>query len=186
MFLVAGLGNPAVRYARNRHNVGFQILDILAGRHGLRFERSQQQALVAAGLIARQRVLLAKPQTYMNESGRAVGALVRFYKLPLEQLLVVYDDLDLPQGTIRLRPGGGPGGQGGMRSIIAHLGTEAFPRLRVGIGRPPGRMDPAAYVLQDFGAEEESQLKIVREEAADAVELWLRDGLAPAMNRYNR
>lgn len=186
MFLIPGLGNPGTRYAGNRHNVGFQVLDLLAARHNLRFDRSEHRAVVAHGRIAGQRVLLAKPQTYMNESGRAVGPLARFYKVAPEQIMVVFDDLDLPQGTIRLRPQGGAGGHNGMRSIIEHLATDNFPRLRIGIGRPPGQMDPAAYVLQDFRPEEEAEMTLVRQEAADALELWLREGLPSAMNRYNQ
>lgn len=185
MFLIVGLGNPGSRYARNRHNLGFQVLDRLAARHDLRFDRSQKQALVAQGTIAGQRVLLAKPQTYMNASGEAVAPLARFYQIPLDRVMVIFDDLDLPLGTLRLRPGGGAGGHNGMRSIIHHLGSDAFPRLRIGIGRPPGRMAPTAYVLQDFRPEEEAEMAIVREQAADAIELWLSEGLPAAMNRYN-
>lgn len=186
MFLIVGLGNPGPQYARHRHNVGFQVVDLLAVRHGLNFGRTQHRALVAQGAIAGRRVLLAKPQTYMNESGRAVAPLARFYKVAPEEIMVVSDDLDLPQGAIRLRPQGGSGGHKGMHSIIAHLGTADFPRLRVGIGRPPGQMDPADYVLQDFRPEEEREMAIVRQEAADAIEVWLQEGLPAAMNRYNQ
>ena len=122
----------------------------------------------------------------MNESGRAIVPLTRFYKVQLECLLVVYDDLDLPLGTVRLRPEGGTGGHKGIRSIIEHLGTRDFPRLRIGIGRPPGRMDPAAYVLQDFSADEESLLEETLERAVAAIETWLRQGIEVAMDRYNR
>jgi PTH1 family peptidyl-tRNA hydrolase len=122
----------------------------------------------------------------MNESGCTVSPLVHFYRVPLERLLVVYDDLDLPLGTLRLRPGGGSGGHKGMRSIIEHLGSQAFPRLRIGIDRPPGRMDPAAYVLQDFSEDEESLLEDRLEQAVSAVETWVRQGVEVAMTRYNR
>lgn len=184
-YLIVGLGNPGPQYARNRHNVGFQVLDRLAARHGLSFSRTMHRALVAEGHIDGRRVILAKPLTYMNNSGEAVGALVRYFNIPLEQVLVVYDDMDLPQGALRLRPKGGSGGQRGMQSIIHHLGTEVFPRLRVGIGRPPGRMDAAAYVLQNFSPDEETIMEEVRERAADAIETWLREGLQAAMNRFN-
>lgn len=184
-YLIVGLGNPGPQYARNRHNVGFQVLDRLAARHGLSFSRTMHRALVAEGRIEGRRVLLAKPLTYMNNSGEAVGALVRYFNIPLEQVLVVYDDMDLPPGTIRLRPKGGSGGQRGVQSIIHHLGTEAFPRLRIGIGRPPERMDAAAYVLQNFSPDEETIMEEVRERAVDAIETWLRDGLQTAMNRFN-
>ncbi len=183
--LIVGLGNPGREYKNNRHNVGFRIVDFLAERHGLSFGRMQHDAFVATGSIAGQPVVLAKPQNYMNRSGPPVAALVRFYKLPPEQLLVAFDDLDLPTGTIRLRPSGGAGGHNGMRSIIERLGSEDFPRLRVGIGRPPGRMDAAAYVLQDFGADERVVIEETCLRAAEAVETWLRDGVVLAMSRHN-
>ena len=185
MHLIVGLGNPGARYVRNRHNVGFQIVELLAARHQLSFARGQGKALVAQGAIAGQRVMLAKPQGYMNASGEAVRALLNFYKLERERLIVVYDDLDLPFGRLRLRPDGSAGGQNGVRSIIHALGDDRFARLRVGIGRPPGRMDPAAYVLQDFSTEQEAEMAILRQEAADALECWLREGIMHAMNRYN-
>jgi PTH1 family peptidyl-tRNA hydrolase len=137
------------------------------------------------GNVQGKRVILAKPLTFMNDSGRAVRRLVDYYKIPLEQLIVVVDDLDLPLAQLRLRSKGGSGGQRGMRSIIQHLGSEEFARLRVGIGRPAGRMDPSAYVLQDFSAEQEEEMKIVRQEAADALEVWLEEGIESAMNRFN-
>jgi PTH1 family peptidyl-tRNA hydrolase len=184
--LIVGLGNPGRAYAGNRHNVGFQCLDRLAARHRLSFGRLQNGALIASGVIAGRRAVLAKPQGFMNLSGRPVGALLRFYQLTLDDLLVVYDDLDLPLGTLRLRPEGGAGGHNGMRSLIQHLGTQDFPRLRVGIGRPPGRMDPAAYVLQDFGRDEQAVLAEVYDQAQQALEHWLEHGLDAAMNRFNR
>lgn len=184
-FLIAGLGNPGREYQGNRHNIGFQVVEHLAARHGLSFTRMQEGAAVASGRIAGQPVVLAKPQKYMNRSGGPVGSLLRFYKIPLDHLLVVFDDLDLPTGTIRLRPSGGAGGQKGMRDIIQRLGSEGFPRLRVGIDRPPGRMDPAAYVLQDFGTEELEIMRDVIDRAADAIETWLREGIDIAMTRHN-
>jgi PTH1 family peptidyl-tRNA hydrolase len=184
--LIAGLGNPGPRYATNRHNVGFRCLELLAARHELAFDKRQKRAVIASGAIHTRRIILAKPQTFMNESGRAVAPLARFYKVQPERLLVVYDDLDLPLGTIRLRPEGGSGGHKGMRSIIEQIGTEAFPRLRIGIGRPPGQMDPAAYVLQDFSSEEEPLLEETLEHAVAAIEVWMSEGVEVAMNRYNR
>ncbi|HEC21296.1 MAG TPA: aminoacyl-tRNA hydrolase [Chloroflexi bacterium] len=183
--LIVGLGNPGREYRNNRHNVGFQVLDHLAERHGLAFTRQQADALIATGQIAGRAVILAKPQTFMNNSGGPVASLQRFYKIDLPQLLVVFDDLDLPPGTIRMRPSGGSSGQKGMKSIIERLGSEGFPRLRIGIGRPPGRMDPAAYVLQDFSEEERAIMQEVYERAADAIETWLTDGIELAMSRYN-
>ena len=183
--LIAGLGNPGPQYAANRHNIGFRCLDRLAAAHGLTFDRRQKRALTARGVIAGREVLLVKPQTFMNESGRAVVPLARFYKVPPARLLVVYDDLDLPPGTLRLRPSGGSGGHRGMRSIIAQLGSQEFPRLRIGIGRPPGRMDPAAYVLQDFAPEEWPLMEETLARAIAAIEVWLTEGLHAAMSRYN-
>lgn len=184
-FLIVGLGNPGREYAANRHNVGFHAVDHLAARHNVPFSRVQHGAMTASGRIAGQSVILAKPQQYMNRSGTAVGALVRFYKLPPENLLVIFDDLDLPTGTVRLRPSGGSGGQNGMKHIIERLGTQDFPRVRIGIGRPPGRMDAAAYVLQNFGPGEQPLIDEALDRAADAVETWLRDGVELAMSRHN-
>lgn len=184
-FLVVGLGNPGPRYAANRHNAGFQCVELLARAHDLSFGRLQHRARVATGTIAERRVVLAKPLTYMNLSGRAVGPLVRWYKVPLGQLMVIYDDLDLPLGAIRLRPAGGAGGHKGVGSIVAALGSEEFPRLRVGIGRPPAGWDPADYVLSDFTADELPLFHNAAETAAQAIECWLTDGLVPAMNRFN-
>ena len=183
--MIVGLGNPGPRYAQNRHNVGFQIVDELVAKHGLGFDKRQFKALIASGHIDGQRVLLVKPQTFMNLSGEAVQPLVSYYKVELEDLMVVFDDMDLPVGVIRLRPFGGAGGHNGMKSIIGRLGSNQFPRLRVGIGRPPGRMDPAAYVLQDFSADEESLMVQVRDRAVQALETWLNSGIDAAMNAFN-
>jgi len=185
-YLIVGLGNPGPRYAANRHNVGFRCLKRLAIAHDLAFDKRQGQARVALGTVHGRRVVLAQPQTFMNESSRAVVPLARFYRVPPERLLVVYDDLDLPLGTVRLRPEGGSGGHKGMRSIIEHLGSQNFSRLRIGIGRPPGRMDPAAYVLQDFSAEEEPLVAEMLEWAVVAIETWLCEGIKEAMSRHNR
>lgn len=183
--LIVGLGNPGREYVQTRHNIGFQVVSLLAEKHGLKFSRMQNEALVATGRIGDVRVVLAKPQTWMNESGRAVGPLAKFYKVEMARLLVVYDDLDRPAGTLRLRSEGGHGGHNGMRSIIARLGTPDFPRLRAGIGRPPGRMDPAAYVLQPFARDEVPWMDTARERAAQAIECFLAEGIIQAMNRYN-
>jgi PTH1 family peptidyl-tRNA hydrolase len=184
--LIAGLGNPGVQYAHNRHNVGFHCLRRLAVAHGLEFKRRKKKAYIASGDVAGKPVVLAMPQNFMNESGRSGAPLVRFYKLPLERLLVVYDDLDLPQGTIRLRLEGGSGGHKGMASIIRELSSQNFPRLRIGIGRPPGQMDPADYVLQDFDSAEKPAIEDALERAAAAIETWLAEGIEEAMDRYNR
>jgi PTH1 family peptidyl-tRNA hydrolase len=185
-YLIVGLGNPGREYRQNRHNAGFILLDRLAARHKLpAFTRRQGQALISTGPIGEAAVILAKPQTYMNLSGQAVGALLRFYQLPLERLLVCVDDIDLPLGTLRLRPEGGSAGHNGMRSLIEQLGTERFPRLRLGVGRPPGSKAAAGYVLRDFRGEDAEVFDVVLDRAAEAVECWLRDGLVTAMNRFN-
>ena len=183
--LIAGLGNLGPKYAANRHNVGFRCLERLAADHGLTFDKRQKQARVALGTIGGRRVVLVQPQTFMNESGRAVVPLARFYKIEPERMLVIYDDLDLPLGTVRLRPEGGSGGHKGMRSIIEHLGGQNFSRLRIGIDRPPGQMDPAAYVLQNFSAEEEPLLEETLQRAVAAIETWLREGIEAAMSHHN-
>ncbi|RME08494.1 MAG: aminoacyl-tRNA hydrolase [Anaerolineae bacterium] len=185
-YLIAGLGNPGRKYRNNRHNIGFMAADRLASRLGCEFTRLQQKALVCDARLDGRKIILAKPQTYMNNSGQAIGALVRFYKIPLENLLVIYDDVDLPFGTLRLRPAGGSGGQKGMQSIIQHLHSEQFPRLRLGIGRPPGRMQTADYVLQDFPQSQAEELEIMLERAADAALLFIEQGIEAAMTRYNR
>ncbi len=185
MYLIVGLGNPGVRYARNRHNVGARCLARLAATHNLEFSRRQKNARVARGEVGGVPVLLAIPQTFMNESGRAVAPLARFYQMPPERLMVVYDDLDLPLGAIRIRPDGGSGGHRGMQSVIDHLGTQKFPRLRVGIGRPPGQMDPADYVLQNFSPDEEPVVEEAVERAIAAIQTWLTEGLEKAMSEYN-
>jgi len=185
VYLIAGLGNPGREYRQNRHNAGFMLLDRLAARLGETFGRVESKALVAKGTYQNRRLILAKPQTYMNESGKAVGALVRFYKVPLENLIVAYDDVDLPFGTLRLRPGGGSAGQKGMRSIQEQLGLEKFPRLRFGIGRPPGRMEAAAYVLQNFDRAETELLPQMLDRAVEAILVFVCDGLEKAMNTYN-
>lgn len=188
--MIVGLGNPGPEYARNRHNVGFQVVELFAERHGLEFTRAQKRARVALGRVSlangwNGRVLLVRPLTYMNLSGEAVGPLAAFYKIAPADILVISDDLDLPVGRIRLRSGGGAGGQKGLKSIIQHLHTEEFPRLRIGIGRPPGQMDPADYVLQDFTPDQEAEMAFVRPRAVDAIEVWLAAGIEEAMNRFN-
>jgi PTH1 family peptidyl-tRNA hydrolase len=187
--LIVGLGNPGREYAGNRHNVGFMTADRWVAAHSLAFNKIQHHAIIAQGRRAtgggEHRIIVAKPQTFMNESGRAVGALLRFYKIPVERLLVIFDDLDLPFGAIRLRADGGAGGHNGMRSIIQHLGGNQFARLRIGIGRPPGRMDPAAFVLQDFGRDETAELDALLDRAGQAIDTFLAAGITAAMNQFN-
>ena len=183
--LIVGLGNPGPEHAFNRHNVGFQCLDRIAQAHELEFTQRRFGASLAFGEILGVKVLLAKPLTYMNLSGRAVGPLVRWYKVSAAGLLVIYDDMDLPLGSIRLRQGGGAGGHKGMLSIVEPLGTQDFPRLRVGIGRPPGKMDPVNYVLDDFTPGERTVIEEAYDRAISTVECWLSEGIVEAMSRYN-
>ncbi len=184
-YLIAGLGNPGPEYRHNRHNVGFMLVDRLAARLGVKFTRLESKALVAKGDYEGRRVILAKPHTYMNLSGQAVGALARYYKVPLANLLIAYDDVDLPLGAIRIRPGGGSAGQKGMASIIERLGTQDIQRMRLGIGRPPGRMEAAGYVLQDFSTADLVTLDPTLDKAAEAALRFVLDGLEAAMNQYN-
>ncbi len=200
--MIVGLGNPGPRYAENRHNIGFQCIELFAGRHNIDMPRMQLKARVGDGWvqqqssvldtlqggipqITRQKVLLVRPLTYMNASGEAVGPLARYYDIEPEEIIVVHDDLDLDSGKLRLRPGGGSGGQNGIKSIIRHLGSPDFARVRVGIGRPPGRMDPAAYVLQNFSQDEESLFDPLRAQIVDALKHWLFHGIDATMNKYN-
>ncbi len=171
--LIAGLGNPGPRYADNRHNIGFRAVEAVADAHNLSFSRTEHNAKTAHGLIKSQRVILAQPQTWMNDSGKSVGPLARFYKVEPQDMLVIYDDLDIPLGTVRFRSEGSSGGHRGVQSILDTLGTEAVPRLRLGIGRPPGRMDPAAYVLQDFSEEETALVWEVLRTARGLILDWL-------------
>ena len=184
-FLIVGLGNPGREYKDNRHNVGFMLIDRLAVRLNARMSRVQAKALVGTTNHGGSKLILAKPQTYMNLSGQSIQGLARFYKLSLENMIVAHDDLDLPFGTIRVRPGGGPGGQQGIASTIERLGSKDFPRLRIGIGRPPGRMDPAAYVLQDFSKADQTFLSEILDHASDAVLEFVSQGLNAAMNKFN-
>jgi PTH1 family peptidyl-tRNA hydrolase len=183
--LIVGLGNPGREHRHSRHNVGFMLVERLAHELGLAFARRQAKAHVASGRLGRRKVVLAKPQTYMNLSGESVAPLARFFRVEAGNLLVICDDLDLPLGTLRLRPGGGSAGHNGLRSIMQLLGRKDFPRLRIGIGRPPGRMDPADYVLQDFDEADRTLLEETLERADAAVRLFGSDGIEAAMSRYN-
>jgi peptidyl-tRNA hydrolase, PTH1 family len=184
-FLISGLGNPGRKFEHNRHNVGFMLLNRLATKLDISFSQVESKALVAKVVYMGERIVLIKPQTYMNNSGSAVGSLVRFYQVPLENMLVAYDDVDLPLGVLRLRPMGSSAGQKGMQSIIEHLGTDSFPRLRIGTGRPPGRMEAADYVLQDFPDGDADLLDETLDRGVAAVLTFIQDGLERAMNSYN-
>lgn len=185
MKLVVGLGNPGPKYAGTRHNVGFDVLDRLAEAAPGSAVWTKFEAELCDITLGTERVLLAAPQTYMNLSGRAVRAVMDFYKIAPPNLLVICDDLNLEPGKLRLRPSGSAGGQKGLQNIIQHLGTQDFARLRIGIGRPPGRMDAAAYVLQRFTEGEREIMDVTVAEAAEGVGLWAREGIQAAMNRLN-
>jgi PTH1 family peptidyl-tRNA hydrolase len=183
--IVAGLGNPGDRYARTRHNAGAMVLDELLRRLGTTFKRHKSGCLVAESMLAGERVALARPIGFMNESGRPIRALVQWYKAPTEDLIVVHDELDIPFGAIRIKDGGGTAGHNGLGSIVSHLGTKDFSRVRVGIGRPRGSTEGTDYVLSEFCAAERKELPDVIGRAADAVERILEVGLERAMNEVN-
>lgn len=182
--LIVGLGNPGRQYAHTRHNIGFMAVDKLAAAFNIELSRVQSKAIVGSGYIAGHPVILAKPQTGMNISGSSVGPMVNFYKVPVENVLVIFDELDLPLGTLRLRGKGGAGGHNGMKSLIQHLGQE-FPRARLGIGRPPGRMAPASYVLQQFARDELPIVQELLQRTLKAVETFLQSGIDLAMTHHN-
>jgi PTH1 family peptidyl-tRNA hydrolase len=184
-FLIVGLGNRGREYRENRHNVGFMLVDRLAAKLDVRFSRLQSKALVASATYNERKIILAKPQTFMNLSGQSVQGLIRFYKLSLTNLLVAHDDLDLPPGTIRIRPDGGSAGQKGMESILERLGTDEFARIRLGIGHPPGQMQAPDYVLQDFSDAEMTDISETLDRAVEAALTFVNEGLDAAMNRFN-
>ncbi|WP_324666989.1 putative peptidyl-tRNA hydrolase Pth [Mycobacterium canetti] len=184
--LVVGLGNPGANYARTRHNLGFMVADLLAARQGAKFKAHKRSgAEVATGRSAGRSLVLAKPRCYMNESGRQIGPLAKFYSVAPANIIVIHDDLDLEFGRIRLKIGGGEGGHNGLRSVVAALGTKDFQRVRIGIGRPPGRKDPAAFVLENFTPAERAEVPTICEQAADATELLIEQGMEPAQNRVH-
>ena len=184
--MIVGLGNPGREYRETRHNIGFMVVDRMAEKHGIKLTRVQNKAIVGSGYIDFCKVILVKPQTFMNLSGQAVSALVRFFKISSRDLIVAHDDVDLPFGTVRMRPGGGSAGQKGVASIINLMSTQEFARLRMGVGRPPGRMDAAAYVLQSFSSADQVFLHSFLNRAVEALDCYIRDGLEAAMNRYNQ
>jgi len=184
LYLSAGLGNPGPKYAENRHNVGFQCIDEMARHHGIDLNRIKFKSRWGQGQIGRHKVILAKPITFMNSSGEAVGPLSRYFKVPPERILVIYDDLDLDFSRLRMRPAGSSGGHNGIKSIISHLSTQEFPRVRVGIGRPTYG-DPVDYVLNDFDIDQAPVMGRVVETVDQMVQHWLDKGIRDAMNVYN-
>jgi PTH1 family peptidyl-tRNA hydrolase len=192
-FLIVGLGNPGAGYSANRHNVGQMALDVLAARIGASFKRAKTTAVVAEGRLTISRggapeivkVVLAKSTGYMNTSGGPVSALLKFYDLPVSNLIVLHDELDIDAEKVRLKQGGGHGGHNGLRDIIAACGSNEFARVRIGIGRPPGQMPTADYVLRDFNSTERKELPTTLEIAADAVEAIIAEGVAKATMRFH-
>jgi PTH1 family peptidyl-tRNA hydrolase len=184
-FVVVGLGNPGPRYETSRHNLGVMVLEILLARTNARLKSHKSGCLVADASLGGQAVALARPTSYMNESGRPLGQLVRWYKAPPERVLVIHDELDIPFGDVRVKVGGGVAGHNGLKSVAAHLRTKDFPRVRVGVSRPPGRQDPADYVLSNFSSTERKELPAILERAADAVEQVVAEGVERAMNVHN-
>ncbi len=185
MYIIAGLGNPGSKYENTRHNVGFQVIDILADRMGILVEEKKHKALCGRGALMGQKVILLKPQTFMNLSGESIRAAADFYKVEPEDILVVYDDVSLEPGQLRIRAKGSAGGHNGMKNIIAHLGTQEFPRVKVGIGEKPKGMDLADYVLSRFSKGEQELMAQAFKEAAEAVAVILGQGMDTAMNHFN-
>jgi PTH1 family peptidyl-tRNA hydrolase len=184
-FLIIGLGNPGREYEMTRHNIGFLVIDRLAERWGVDVNKYKFKALLGEYRKPHEKIVLIKPQTFMNLSGNAVRSFYQFYKAPLTQVMVIFDDLDLPFGNIRIRKSGGSSGQKGMKSIIEQLGTEEFPRIRVGLGRPPGKMNSADFILNKFKTTEKKDLEFILDKCVDVVECFVENGLDTTMNRYN-
>ena len=189
VFLIVGLGNPGLQYARTRHNAGWFVVDELARRHGLSLVKKNADYKLGLGLMGEHKIGLVKPQTYMNDSGRAVASLKHFYRLEIEQILVLTDDLNLPLGKLRLRGGGSDGGHNGLKSVAQHLRSRDYARLRIGVGEPPReereRAGTANFVLRPFGADEWPVVEAVTARAADAVESWIENGVEATMARFN-
>ncbi|NLM50942.1 MAG: aminoacyl-tRNA hydrolase [Clostridiaceae bacterium] len=183
MYLVAGLGNPGKDYANTRHNVGFMAVDLFSIKNGIKVNKIKHKALIGEGMIEGKKVILAKPQTFMNLSGESIREIVEYYKIPIENLIVIYDDIDLPTGRIRIRKKGSAGTHNGMRNIIYHLQDENFPRIRIGVGKPSG--DLVDYVLGEFSKEEGAIIQSALKNVVDAVEVIISQGIESAMNKYN-
>ncbi|MGO9082105.1 MAG: aminoacyl-tRNA hydrolase [Streptosporangiaceae bacterium] len=184
-WLIVGLGNPGPQYASHRHNAGFLVAGELAARMSVTLRRDRSRALVATGLLAGVPVTLAEPMTFMNDSGGPVAAVRSFYRIPPDRIVVIHDELDIPFGSIRVKLGGGDNGHNGLRSVTSALHTRDYYRIRFGIGRPPGRMAPADYVLQNFSAAERKELPFLLDQCADAAESLLRQGLAATQNQFH-
>lgn len=185
MYLIAGLGNPTKEYDKTRHNVGFSVIDVLADRYRIDISEKKHKALCGRGVIEGQKVLLLKPQTFMNLSGESIRAAADYYKIEPEEMIVIYDDISLDPGQLRIRLKGSAGGHNGIKNIIANLGTQDFPRIKVGVGAKPPRMDLADYVLSRFGTGEQKLMEEAFGEAAEAAVMMMTDGAERAMNHFN-
>ena len=185
MFLIVGLGNPTKQYEKTRHNIGFDVMDALADKYNISISENKHKALCGKGVIEGMKVVLAKPQTYMNLSGESIREAVDYYKIDPEDIIVIYDDISLEPGQLRIRLKGSAGGHNGIKNIIAHLGTQEFPRIKVGVGAKPPKMDLADYVLSRFGAEEQKMMDEAFGEAAEAAVMMMTAGAERAMNHYN-
>jgi PTH1 family peptidyl-tRNA hydrolase len=183
--VIAGLGNPGNKYENTRHNVGFSTIDLLSSKHGIKVNKLKHKALTGEGTIAGERVLLVKPQTFMNLSGESIRDIAEWYKLPMDNIIIIYDDVDLPVGTVRIRPKGSSGTHNGMKSVIYQLQSDEFPRIRVGVGKAPEGWNLADYVLSRFGADEAGAIRESIERAADAAAAIVASGVSAAMNQYN-
>lgn len=185
MYIIVGLGNPSKEYDKTRHNAGFEVIDVLAEKLNVAVTVKKHKALCAKGMVGEDQVILAKPQTYMNLSGESVRALADFYKVPCEKIIIIYDDISLAEGKLRIRLKGSAGGHNGIKSIISHLGTQEFPRIKIGVGEKTEGMDLADYVLGRFSREQQELMNAAFQEAAEAVFMMIKDGFSSAMNRYN-
>ena len=186
MYLIAGLGNPTREYEKTRHNVGFEAIDILADKAGTTVTEKKHKALYGKGYIGGQKVILAKPQTYMNLSGESIWEIADFYKIEPENIIILCDDINLSEGQLRIRLKGSAGGHNGLKNIISHLGTQEFPRIRIGVGEKPRGMDLADYVLGRFPKEQQAVMEEAYRDAAEAACMMIEDGADAAMNHYNR
>ena len=186
MFIIAGLGNPTREYEKTRHNAGFEVIDVLADKLGIRVTDKKHRAYCGMGMIGMEKVILSKPQTFMNLSGESIGAMADFYKVEPKQIIVICDDINLPEGQLRIRTKGSAGGHNGLKDIINHLGTQEFLRIRVGVGEKPKEMDLADYVLGRFPKEQEALMENAYKEAAEAAIMMVTDGADMAMNHFNR
>jgi PTH1 family peptidyl-tRNA hydrolase len=186
MHVVVGLGNPGNQYAQTKHNIGFITVDYLAEQHNIKINKIKHKAVIGEGTIGGEKILLVKPQTYMNLSGQSVMDIVNFYKVPLENLIVIYDDIDLPVGKVRIRPNGSSGTHNGMRNIIYLLNNQEFPRVRIGVGKQPDYMDLGDYVMTKFNSEEKPLMEEAIKKSVMAIEEIVKSGINTAMNKYNK